>query len=880
MMVKRLLKRKSGEEPILAKTTLNLALKSLQQIVNDFENTKIEYKKTKSELEQCVSEFDKYKDDCIVVTKAKESHEIQVQIYKKDIEVQEAKICELEKKLQQISENSQLKQHEIELERKNTEERLHNIEDENFDLKRQIEEEKEINTEFRTTAEKSSSKTECLKNALKEQKNHCNLMKNKLVVMTKEKEDIDEEHQKMKTLLSQQDTHMEELRNKINRLEGQLFNKNIAASLDSEHQEGFREASLQHQNIVNHQLSTLSKENSTLTEKILLCQQYYNELQKKCEKRECKLLHKVEQLKHELDIKENECIALEDECKTMENECKTMENEFKIMENEFKKSSNMVTKKLIQKNVIASSSSAGPMSCEEHFLESKHELNSILKDLKNRSQYQREYLLDMKSRKIEGEKYEKGEVFTTHKMNIVSIENDERKALLNRLYKLQKDNSRLADESKDVLADIDVCRTENSELAKKIREQEETIKLLDERVLEKDVRREENTKLVERMKSYKDKLDKLQEEIDAKEMFKKQAEMLKEEVNKTNTKSKVLKKENKSLHEMVAKLNKDIDYLRKSSMKFGNTSCCMELKVKLEFMEKQNKEQKKNNNALREQLKQSAKCEEKIRWIEQSLKDREHELSKSLKELEENKDKLKGYESKMKIQEQETKPFEQPNVNVHVHLDSQKILDSETRKEQQHHHSTTNEDDKINENKTHSTQVVSNQFDKNNKLCQQKQVTQTEYNKTDEQVPDKERCSTHTARADEKQGVKINEKEFRVDLKSKQVEIKELESLLEESKAKISSLEESEQEMKHLIEDTKQDLTRIQNDNKMKDEEHQIEIEELRKKVSLMETEITESLVSQEIKAKEGETERQIKITNLEKELQTLKEEQMKKNKR
>ena len=898
---------KKDDGPILDHNTLNSALKSLQQIVNEFENTKVDYKKTKLELEQCVSEFDKCKDDCILVTKAKESHEKQIQIYKKDIEAHEAKICQLEKDLQQISEKNRSKQHEIELERKTTKERLHSIEDENGDLKRQIEEVKEINTEFRAIVKKSDSKTEYLKDTLKEQKTHCDLMKNKFAAMTQEKEKIAEEHKKVKDIMLQQDAYMEELRSKINQLEGQLFNKKIASSLDSQHQEGFRAASLQHQNITNQQLSTLSKENSTLTEKILLCQQYYNELQLKCEKRESKLYQKIERLVQELQTKENDCIVMENECKTMENRYKTLENEYKIMENEYKTMENelkktseeIVANKHAHNNIFVSNSSE-PLSCEEEFLESKHELNNILKDLKNRSHYQKELLLNMKSKKI-GVKYDNNELafsaINSHKLNIVSVESEERKALLNRLHKLQKENFRLTNESKDALMDVDVCRTENSELARKNREQEATIKLLDERILEKDIRREENTKLVQRIKSYQDKLDKLQEEIDAKEMFKQQTETLKDEISKTTTKSKVLKKENKALQDMVAKLNKDIDYMRKSSMKYGNTSCCMELKMKIEYMEKQNKELEKSNSVLGEQVKLSVECQEKIRLIEQSLKDREHELSKSQKELEEHKEKVKYFEYQqynIKTKEQETKPYEQPNVNVHVHFDPQKILDTESKIQHHYDSTTTNKDRKVSDdNTTQNQQVISvdskNLIKPNNDTSSQdKHQIQSGHNKKDKQQLENGKCTTYVVSDEEKECQVLNNQEecaalqqVDCDLKSKHVEIKNLEALLEESKVKIGSLEDSEQVMKNLIQETKRDLVRIQNDNKKKDDEQQTKMAELRKQMTLLEKDETKSFGDQGLKENlNDKSEMQIKITMLEQELQTMREEQIMKSKR
>ena len=119
------------------------------------------------------------------------------------------------------------------------------------------------------------------------------------------------------------------------------------------------------------------------------------------------------------------------------------------------------------------------------------------------------------------------------------------------------------------------------------------------------------------------------------------------------------------------------------------------------------------------------------------------------------------------------------------------------------------------------------------------------------------------------------------DLKSKHVEIKNLEALLEESKVKIGSLEDSEQVMKNLIQETKRDLVRIQNDNKKKDDEQQTKMAELRKQMTLLEKDETKSVRDQGLKENlNDKSEMQIKITMLEQELQTMREEQIMKSKR
>ena len=859
--MKRLLgnNSKNNKNPILTQDTLNGALKSLQQIINAFEVSKNDIEQTKLELQQCISELDRCKNEYTAIVKTNKSKEDQVQEYQMNIQAQEANIQKLENDLLQLSEENHLKQHKIEEERKASKQTLHTIEAEKEKLQRDVEAKKETSKEL-------DHETKYLEDKLKDKQRHFEMTKSELVIMIQEKKQIEEENENVKVVLSSQDKHLQELEMKIHWLEGELSNKKkIIQSLDLQYQEVCRDASVK-QNTCSQHFSAMDKENCNLKEEVLHYQHRYNDLKVKCEERENKFRVKVDRLEYEL-------------------------------------------KKIV-------STTVAPLLSKEDLLKSKHEMKNNLQNLAERSQYQKEMLLDMKSRKMERTeellqaKYDTSELAVKsknlRKLNMVSIENDERKALLKRLRALQKDNAKLAEESIEVVSDIDMCRMENTKLAAKIRDHEATISLLNDRLLEKEVRREENTKLAQRIKSYDDKLKTLHEEIAAKESFQQQSQSLADDLSKLKSKTEGLEKENNSLHIMIEKLNGEVEYLRKSSMKFGNASCCIELKTNLECMEKQMKYLEKNNNVLEERVQSSVGCEEKLKWIEQSLADRERDLSKAQKELEASKDKLKECEYQQKLNSQkldEAKPFnsrvlEQPNVNVHVHLDPQQIVGIAT-KNQQHRESPSIGNANINEDKYYNQQpAVVSKVQSENNLQRQKQKIQSLMERNivlEQQLHEQKSATIQSANTDEKQCT-AHAQELRAleqvnrDFEARNAETSsekmEIESLLKESETKIHSLEESDQKMKSLMEGLERDLKEMQDNVKLKDEEHQKETAELRKHIHSIENEDTMSLMSRihdlnnkkekngalVNKLREDKVEMTMQIQRLERELQKTKD--------
>ena len=884
-MMKKIM-RNVAKEPALAQATLNTALKSLQQIINEFEVSKTDFENTKEELQKHVNEMNECKKEYEKMVGVNKSTEEHLQERAKVIEAQEAHISKLEENLKQLSEENQMKQEkaleEIKLnqkklleERNLNKENLHKIENERDELQQKVNREKGVSKEL-------NYESRYLEHSLREQERYCEMTKEELVVLIREKKEMEDENQKIKGLISRQDVQFQKLKVKIQWLQREVSTKQkTIQSLSVQYQEVCRNA-CNSENTCSQHTSTMGKENQSLKEELLHHQQRYNELNMKCQRREDKFQDKIERLECEL--------------KKMEQEDVKTPIIYQIFDNQ----------KDAQKNT--------PFLKDE-LLNSKEEMEKSLANLSERSKLHKGLMLNMKSRNMETSeellqaKYATNKLAVqaknARKLNTVAIEHDERKSLLKRLQKLENENAKMSEESKEAVSDIDVCKMENTILAAKIQDHEETIRMLYKQLSDKEVRREENTKLATRIKCYDAKLKTLDDEISAKKDFQKQSRTLAEELTELTAKSEGLEKNNKSLENTIKKLNEEVEYMRKSSLKFGNTSCCMELKINLECMEKQIEQLEKTNKVLEDRVKTSTGYQEKFKWIEQTLVDRERDLSDTRNQLQTSKDKLKECECQLKSQRDGNshpqRVFEQPNVNIHVHLDPKQLTDMAPSKvespassvstdnanknqEMYYNHQPTNVSNAQLESDLQRHRVELQLLEERNKELKKK-LHHQQQNSSDSQAGDeKNRCVTNEQELHALQGANR-------DLEAKhdktETEKKKLESLLEESEANISSLRESDCKLKKMVDDLEQELAGIYDQAKAKEEEHQKEAALLRKQIHSMESEDSVSLRSRihELtnkkekneaviqKLREDKGEMQMTVQRYERELQKLKDQ-------
>ena len=274
------------------------------------------------------------------------------------------------------------------------------------------------------------------------------------------------------------------------------------------------------------------------------------------------------------------------------------------------------------------------------------------------------------------------------KLNRIAIQNDERKALLTRLSKLQAENQKLAADSKQVYFDMQTCKEENTELIGKIKNYKEEMRMMNEIEYTKEVRREENTKLAQRLRSYEEKLKKAETQIVCGEEWKRKCKEIELENQQLKLKLETVESGKKTMEQTLTSLQKEIEIYQKTSLV---TSCCFDLKVGNQKLEKEVDQLQTHINSLEKRLKTSKHVEEEFESTQRKLESAKKDLDVAenelryckieMKDLKDENQSLRRKENDKSIKIGQPQQL-QPNFNVHVHLDQQELLTKSSKQQQ------------------------------------------------------------------------------------------------------------------------------------------------------------------------------------------------------
>ena len=537
------------KKPVLNQATLNVAVKSIQNLINELDEKRLDLEKTKIELRI-------FKDDYESTSKKNVEVEEKILVLEKELGDRDQQIQQLDENLQTFLRGDQksfeeveeakvkvrFMESEVESLREEVRQKEHSGEIDRSELMISIQERKSLQRKYQEIEK------------LIAQKDEKNAELNKILALKVEQEG------QMEGLLAKQDKHCQELQSKIEDLNDEILRKEST----------IEEMDLEYNQLRNHKLVDadtsqlfLDQENRGLKFKIQEYEESYNELRLRSEKREEKLREKIEYLQDELQKMDGayEELSQKPVYETAEKSCQSDVNDSQIIK-EF--------------------SPAEPLVIDE-LENSRKEFQESLRGLSERSKQQRQMTDYLKSKNMSRTeqslqvKYDINNEYARkdRKLNKMVVANDNRKNLLTRLERLQDENKQLLADSRDSY-EMSICKGENTKLAEKIRVYEDEIRFLTKKLADGTICREENTKLAKRMKSYDQKLKTLNEETAAKEKLQEQNKSLQIDLKESEFKSKSLAKENESLERMVDKLTQDVGYFRTNSMKFGTTSCCMD----------------------------------------------------------------------------------------------------------------------------------------------------------------------------------------------------------------------------------------------------------------------------------------------------------------
>ncbi|XP_066932585.1 putative leucine-rich repeat-containing protein DDB_G0290503 [Clytia hemisphaerica] len=823
------LKPSEMKKPVLNQATLNVALKSIQTLINELHGKRLDLEKTKIELRV-------FKDDYESTSKKNVEIEEKIQVLEKKLGERDQQIQQLDQNLQTMLRDDQKSFEEVE----EAKVKVRFMESEVESLKEECRQKEHSNDINRSELMISAQEKRSLQKKYRQieeliaKKDEKNVELNKTLALK-----IEHEGQ-MESLLARQDQHCHALKSKIGELNDEILRKeNTIEEMDLQYTE------LRNHKLVDTETSTLflDQENRALKFKVQEYEESYNELRLRCEKREEKLHEKIEYLQDELQRLDGayEELSQKPVHETVEKSCQSdiydaqmvkgfspvdeplVIDELEISRKEFQESLRGLSKRSKQERQMTECLKSKKMSRTEELLQAKYDINSE-------------------------------SARTDRKLNKMVIANDNRKNLLTRLERLQEENKQLLADSKDSY-EIRICKGENTKLAEKVRTYEEEIRFLTKKLADGATCREENTKLVERMKNYDQKLKTFNVEATAMEKLNQQNKTLQTDLMESEFKSKSLTKENESLERMVDKLTQDVEYFRTNSMKFGTTSCCMELKVNIAYLEKQVGHLEKTNELLDEKMKASIGAEEKLKVIEQALVDKERDLKDTRRELNESKARLQKVEAKYieKKAEDERRPqqqvAEQPNVNVHVHLDPQQYLSNEkcaneaplvTREQASSGEASTKTGSKNSEQVIRQLQREIRSLDSQNKKLKTQLLNVVNNRSKIEAGSTVDRNSDEKASiaSEELQTLKtlnqdLDERNSDLDERNSELESMnmDLESKLEESNRLITTLKQSENSMKKTIEELKSSSKSLREESKLKDDEHKKTVRDFKKQI-------------------------------------------------